>query len=201
MSANHDDPGKRSGSAGVHTNPANNQPVTSASIHGRNTAGNHGGYSNTLLGIVQGQPLQRDNRNTNDGTKETNSDGTGNMDKSIVSGSRITPCSFKTSQRGSDSSPDPDIWVAPDPLDTAANSSSHQDKLDRSVMLKDQNAPVTEQKKFDRSVISKDRPDVKPDQGAIPKVKPADTAANSLSDQDKLDRSVMLKGQNAPVTE
>ena len=42
--------------------------------------------------------------------------------------------------------------------DTAANSSSHQDKLDRSVMLKDQNAPVTEQEKFDRTVISKDRP-------------------------------------------
>jgi hypothetical protein len=135
MNANHDDPGKRSGPAGVHTNPTNNQPVTSASIHGRNTAGNHGGYSNaekstsglnrdmqqmgnTLLGIGRGQPLQRDdNRNTiptNDGTKETNSDGTGNMDKSIVSGSRITPCSFKTSQRGSDSSSDTDTWVAPD---------------------------------------------------------------------------------------
>ena len=132
MSANHDDPGKRSDPAGVHTNPVNNQPVTSASIHGRNTAGNHGGYSNTekstsgqhmgntLLGIGRGQPLQRDHKRntipTNDGTKETNSDGTGNMDKSIVSGSRITPCSFKTNQRGSDSSSDIDTWVAPDPL-------------------------------------------------------------------------------------
>ena len=132
MSANHDDPGKRSDPAGVHTNPANNQPVTSTSIHGRNTAGNHGGYSNTEkstsgqnrdmqhmgytpVGIGRGQPSQRDdNRNTNDGTKKTNSDGTGNMNKSIVSGSRITPCSFKTSQRGSDSSSDTDTWVAPD---------------------------------------------------------------------------------------
>ena len=133
MSANYDDPGKRSGTAGVHTNPTNNQPVTSASIHGRNTAGNHGGYSNaekytsgqnrdmqqmgnTLLGIGCGQPSQRDdNRNTiptNDGTKETNSDG--NMDKSLISGSRSTACSFQTSQRCSDSSSDTDTWVAPD---------------------------------------------------------------------------------------
>jgi hypothetical protein len=133
MNVHYNIPGKRSGPADVHTNPANNQPVTSASIHGRNTAGNHGGYSNTEkstsgqnrdmqhmgytpVGIGRGQPLQRDNRNTNDGTKETNSDGTGNMDKSIVSGSRITPCSFKTNQRGSDSSSDIDTWVAPDPL-------------------------------------------------------------------------------------
>ena len=125
-----DDPGKRSCPAGVH-NPANNQPVTSTSIHDRNTAGNHGGYSNTEkstsgqnrdmqhmgytpVGIGRGQPLQRDNRNTNDGTKETNSDGIGNMDKSIVSGSKITPYSFKTSQRGSDSSSDTETWVAPD---------------------------------------------------------------------------------------
>ena len=135
MNANHDDPGKRSGPAGVHTNPVNNQPVTSISIHDRNTAGNQGSCSNTEkstsgqnrdmqhkgytpVGIGRGQPLQRDdNRNTiptNDGTKETNSDGTGNMDKSIVSGSRITPCSFKTSQRGSYSSSDTDTWVAPD---------------------------------------------------------------------------------------
>ena len=67
----------------------------------------HKGY--TPVGIGRGQPLQRDdNRNTiptNDGTKETNSDGTGNMDKSIVSGS---------SQRSSDSSSDTDTWVAPD---------------------------------------------------------------------------------------
>jgi len=42
--------------------------------------------------------------------------------------------------------------------DTATNSSSQQDKLDRSVMSKGQNAPVTEQEKLDRSVISKDHP-------------------------------------------
>ena len=47
MSANRDDPGKRSDPAGVHTNPVNNQPVTSTSIHDRNTAGNHGSCSNT----------------------------------------------------------------------------------------------------------------------------------------------------------
>ena len=119
MNANHDDPGKRSDPAGVHTNPA---------------------------------------------------------------------CSFQTSQCGSDSSSDTDTWFAPNssdskpdqgaipkvkPADTAANSLSDQDKLDRSVILKGQNAPVTEQEKFDRSVISKDCLDAKPDQGAIPKVKPA----------------------------
>ena len=129
-----DDLGKRSCPAGVH-NPANNQPVTSSSIHGRNTAGNHGDYSNTEkstsgqnrdmqhmgytpVGIGRGQPSQRDdNRNTiptDDGTKETNSDGTGNMNKSLISDQRIPACSFKTSQRGSHSSSDPDTWVAPD---------------------------------------------------------------------------------------
>jgi hypothetical protein len=40
--------------------------------------------------------------------------------------------------------------------DTATNSSSQKDKLDRSVMSKSQNAPVTDQDKLDRSVISKD---------------------------------------------
>ena len=126
MSDNRDDPGKRYGPAGVYTNPDNNQPVTSTSIHDRNTAGNHGGYSNTekstsgqnrdmqQMGntpvvIGRGQPSQRDdNRNT----IPTN-DGTGYMDKSIVSGSRST-FSFQTSQRGSDSSSDLDTWVAPD---------------------------------------------------------------------------------------
>jgi hypothetical protein len=34
--------------------------------------------------------------------------------------------------------------------------SSQKDKLDRSVMSKSQNAPVTDQDKLDRSVISKD---------------------------------------------
>ena len=78
MSANSEDPGKRSGYAGVHTNPTIHQPVTSTSIHGQATAGNHGGYSssiseqsisgqnrnmymgNTPLGIGRGRPLQRD---------------------------------------------------------------------------------------------------------------------------------------------
>ena len=36
--------------------------------------------------------------------------------------------------------------------------SSQKDKLDRSVMSKSQNAPVTEQDKLERSVISKDCP-------------------------------------------
>jgi hypothetical protein len=135
MNVHYNIPGKRSGPADVHTNPANNQPVTSASIHGRNTAGNHGSYSNTEkstsgqnrdmqhmgntpVGIGRGQPLQRDdNRNTiptDDGTKETNSDGIGNMDKNLISDQRIPASSFKTSQRGSDSSSDPDTWVTPD---------------------------------------------------------------------------------------
>jgi len=48
MSANSEDPGKRSGYAGVHTNPTIYQPVTSTSIHGRNSAGNHGGYSSSI---------------------------------------------------------------------------------------------------------------------------------------------------------
>jgi hypothetical protein len=39
MSGNCDDPTKRSGKAGVRTNPAKNKPVTSTSIHGRNTFG------------------------------------------------------------------------------------------------------------------------------------------------------------------
>ena len=39
MSANREDPAKRSGKADVHTNPAINQPVTSTSFHGRNTFG------------------------------------------------------------------------------------------------------------------------------------------------------------------
>jgi hypothetical protein len=45
MSGNCDE--ERSGNAGVHTNPAKYQPETSTSIHGRNTAGNHGGYSSS----------------------------------------------------------------------------------------------------------------------------------------------------------
>jgi hypothetical protein len=39
MSGNCDDPTKRSGKAGVRTNPAKNKPVTATSIHGRNTFG------------------------------------------------------------------------------------------------------------------------------------------------------------------
>ena len=39
MSGNWDDPTKRSGKADVRTNPAKNKPVTSTSIHGRNTFG------------------------------------------------------------------------------------------------------------------------------------------------------------------
>ena len=39
MSGNCDDPTKRSGKVGVCTNPAKNKPVTSTSIHGRNTFG------------------------------------------------------------------------------------------------------------------------------------------------------------------
>lgn len=47
MSGNCDE-NKRSGHAGVHTNPTIYQPVTSTSIHGRNSAGNHGGYSSSI---------------------------------------------------------------------------------------------------------------------------------------------------------
>ena len=39
MSGNCEDPTKRSGKAGVGTNPAKNKPVTSTSIHGGNTFG------------------------------------------------------------------------------------------------------------------------------------------------------------------
>ena len=39
MSGNRDAPTKRSGKAGVRTNPAKNKPVTSTSIHGRHTFG------------------------------------------------------------------------------------------------------------------------------------------------------------------
>ena len=45
MSGNCDE--ERSGNAGVHTNPAQYQHETSTSIHERNTAGNHGGYSSS----------------------------------------------------------------------------------------------------------------------------------------------------------
>jgi hypothetical protein len=43
MSGNRDE--ESSCNAGVDTNPSKYQPVTSTSIHGRNTAGNNGGYS------------------------------------------------------------------------------------------------------------------------------------------------------------
>jgi hypothetical protein len=45
MSGNCDE--ESSGNAGVDTNPAKYQPVTSTSIHERNTGGNHGGYSSS----------------------------------------------------------------------------------------------------------------------------------------------------------
>jgi hypothetical protein len=67
MSGNCDDPTKRSGKAGVRTNPAKNKPVTSTSIHGRNTAGNHGGYSssNSEQSNV-GQNIPRGSDNSSD---------------------------------------------------------------------------------------------------------------------------------------
>ena len=65
MSGNCDE--ESSGNAGVDTNPATYQPVTSTSIHGRNTAGNHGGYSssNSEQSTV-GQNIPRDSDRSSD---------------------------------------------------------------------------------------------------------------------------------------
>ena len=58
---------ERSGKAGVRTNPAKYQPETSTSIHGRNTVGNHGGYSssNSEQSTV-GQNIPRGSDNSSD---------------------------------------------------------------------------------------------------------------------------------------
>ena len=65
MSGNCDE--ESSGNAGVDTNPAKCQPVTSTSIHEGNSAGNHGGYSssNSEQSTV-GQNMPRDSYRSSD---------------------------------------------------------------------------------------------------------------------------------------
>jgi hypothetical protein len=65
MSGNRDE--ESSCNAGVDTKPSKYQPVTSTSIHGRNTAGNNGGYSysNTEKSTF-GQDIPHDSENSSD---------------------------------------------------------------------------------------------------------------------------------------
>ena len=65
MSGNRDK--ESSCNAGVDTNPSKYQQVTSTSIHGRNTAGNNGGYSysNTEKSTF-GQDIPHDSENSSD---------------------------------------------------------------------------------------------------------------------------------------
>jgi len=88
MSGNCEDRTKRSGKAGVRTNPANYQPVTSTSIHGRNSAGNHGGYSSSIT--------------------EKSTSGQ-NRDMYMEN----THLSSNSEQPDSNNSSDFDVWVAP----------------------------------------------------------------------------------------